>query len=323
MFPLLYGVYLALGLLALQPYQDLGFSPLGAACLLVLGSALSTFLLSLGQMHRALVIERSLLWRVFLASLVQFIGLAAFTAGLLSGAGFYYGVAALLYGTIAGTVWSRFMRSRPASGWSRLGVVLASLAICVATTMDVGQSAAALGHLPLLSPKDIVARSLCFAGALLWGVSHFAFDARSFPAPRAIWNFWQSIFAMGIVVALGIGLSSAKVPSYVMSQGFSANPILIAPFLLFGIVLGTLRTRLVQAWESRLSAGGVHVAWVWGVVAAACAGGMMVLPSAGLIPHQLSVVLFGLCVYLLRHDENALSDYRGPQRVPAAPSLSP
>jgi hypothetical protein len=316
-YPFLYGIYLALGLLALQPYQDPGFSPLGAAFLLILGGGLSTFLLSVGALPMAMRLEGKSIARIFSLTLVQAGGLCAFVTGMLSGAGFVFAISALLYGTIAGTVWSRFVRSRPGAGWARFGVALASLTVCLSAAIDWGRVLEADSMFPALAPQVIIVRSLCLAGALLWGVGHFGFDARSFPASRSVWNVWQSIFSVSTVLVLGLVARLAPVPFDLVSQGFAQDPILVTPFLLFGVVFGTLRSRLVHAWESRLSSRRVQFAWVLGAVSSASCGGLLLIPGERVIPELMALAIIGFCIFLMRHQSLGVSDYRGPQRVPA------
>lgn len=321
MYPLLYGVYLSLGLLALQPYQHSGFSSLGAACLLVLGSGLSVFLLSLEQLRDSPRLEWGALGRIAAAAAVQVIGLCSLSMGLLAGTGFYFAVMAIVYGTIAGLVWSRFLRSRPASRWSQLGVVVASVAVVMATLVDLGQTLAPRQSVPLLNPGDIMARALCLAGAVLWSVGHYAFDPRAFPAPRALWNLYQSVFSVGFVLVIGATQWALRLPADVMAGGFSQNPIVVVPFLLFGVVFGILRARLVHAWESRLSARSVQFWWVLGVVIVAVASALWLYRPAQALPEALVVAAMALCLFLVRHDDLGVSDYRGLQRVSMA-SLS-
>ncbi len=321
MFPLLYGVYLALGLLALQPYQDLGFSPAGAACLFILGAGLSNFLLSVGHFPSFPLsgrLARPFLGRIAAASGMQVIGLSLFCMGLLSGAGFVFAVAALAYGTMAATVWSRFLRSKPASMWCQLGIVLSSLGVLGLALVDWGLVVGARGSDWSLLPWGITsARAFSLAGSLLWAVGHCSFEARSFPAPRGVWSLWQSVFSVFWVILAGALLSFIPNGRMILAEGFSSNPLLVVPFLLFGVVFGTLRTRLVHAWESRLSARTVHFAWTSGLLLTSAAAVVLVIPGASLGPDLSALLLMGLCLYLIRHEELVISNYRGPQRVPS------
>ncbi len=314
-YPLLYGIYLILGLLALQPYQDIGLSPAGAICLFVLGAGLANFILAVGSYPGTLRVSWVVFRRVFVVSFLQVIGLGAFVAGLLTGSGFLFTVMALLYATVAGTVWARFVRSRSFSTSERMGVVTASLVATVFLFLDLSQSSPLMGGLHLLSPHTIVSRALALTGALLWGVGHFAYNPREVRVGRSAWNFWESVCSVAIVLALSVILNVVTKSTHTLAAGFEENVILIAPFLLFGVVFGALRSRLVHAWEPKLTGRKVQLAWVGGAAFTAVLCGVIFLRSSQVWSEAAGIAVIAFGIYLTRSDSMEISDYRGLKQV--------
>jgi hypothetical protein len=328
-YPLLYGIYLILGLLALQPYQDIGLSPAGAICLFVLGAGLANFILAVGSFPGTLRVSWFVFRRVFVVSFLQVLGLGAFVAGLLTGSGFLFTVMALLYATVAGTVWARFVRSRSFSSSERLGVIVASLAASLFLFLDFSHfthllhisnlahvsQGAGMGGIQLLSPHTIVSRALCLTGALLWGVGHFAYNPREVRVGRAAWSFWESVCSVAIVLALSVSLNLVTKSAHTLAAGFEENVLLIAPFILFGVVFGALRSRLVHAWEPKLTGRRVQLAWVGGAAGTAVLCGLIFLRSNEVWSETIGLAIIAFGIYLTRSDSMEISDYRGLRQV--------
>lgn len=314
-YPLLYGIYLILGLLALQPYQDMGLSPSGAICLFVLGAGLANFILAVGSFPGTLRVSWGVFRRVFVVSFLQVIGLGAFVAGLLTGSGFLFTVMALLYGTVAGTVWARFVRSRSFLPSERVGVVTASVVVSVFLVSDFSHLFAGHGGLRLLSPHTVVSRALCLTGALLWGVGHFAYNPREVRVGRSAWSFWESVCSVGIVLTLSLLLNIVTKSNHTVAAGFEDNFLLVVPFLVFGVVFGALRSRLVHAWEPKLTGRMVQLAWVGGAALTAILAGVVFLRSNGVWSEASGIALVAFGIYLTRADAMEVSDYRGLRQV--------
>ncbi len=320
-YPLLYGIYLILGLLALQPYQDIGLSPAGAICLFVLGGGLANFILAVGSFPGTLRVSWFVFKRVFVVSFLQVLGLGAFVAGLLTGSGFLFTVMALLYATVAGTVWARFVRSRSFSSSERLGVIVASLAASLFLFLDFShfthssQFSTGMVGIQLLQPHTIVSRALCLTGALLWGVGHFAYNPREVRVGRAAWSFWESVCSVAIVLALSVSLNFVTKSAHTLAAGFEENVLLIAPFLLFGVVFGALRSRLVHAWEPKLTCRKVQLAWVGGAACTAILCGLIFLRSNQVWSEAIGLAIIAFGIYLTRSDSMEISDYRGLRQV--------
>ena len=310
-FSVLFGFCLSLGLLVLQAFRDLGLSPLGALCLFVMASNLVTILLSLRALNVAVAISGKLAGRIALASAGKVMGLGAFLAGQLLGSDYFFALMAIFYGLIAGTVWFRFGRMRSFSFVNRMGVVLGSVTVILFLVFDTRD----LLRLGLPPPELWVARSLTLVGAIFLGIAQFVYSPSESGVARSVWNFWEGTF--GVVLVLFVaGLVRAAAPeNNFVAAGFVKQPLLILPFLLFGMVFGLLRERLFQAKDSRLPSGVVQYLWVSSASVGAIAAAGLVLPFS----HH-SVSLFGalgvvFALFLLRHDSTQLSDYTGIKQV--------
>lgn len=329
-FPALYGVYLSLCLLILQPLQTIGLSPLGALCLVIMGYGLVGFVssvVSLPSLTGVFYLPARILRSITGASLLHILGIGAFVTGTLAGSSFLFTVVSVLYGQIAGTVWYRFRSAQGFPLVSRIGIAAASLAVAFVYLFD--WAGLASGWVPS-GDRQWAVRALVLLGAMIWGVSQNSFVAREQPLSRGKWLFWESLISVSLVCFLGGLAQAVALGQNVVGAGFSAEPLLMFPFVLFGVVLGGLKHRLVHVWEPVMGSGLVSGFWVSALVITAtvslvalkigfdATGGSLPVDGLPTIQPAVAGELFamgvvGMVLVLIRNGQAPMTGYTGPR----------
>jgi hypothetical protein len=331
-FPILYGVYLSLCLLILQPLQSDGLSPLGGLCLVVMGYGgvgIVSALVSFPGWSGLFYLPRLTMKSVFGASLLHVLGIGAFITGIMAGSSFLFAVLSLLYGQVAGTVWYRFRTGQGFPVFVRLAIAFASVAVAVVYLFDW----AGLGSgFVLAGDRQWALRALVLLGAMIFGLSQTWFVPREQPVARSKWLFWESVLTV-LVVSLFAGFVQAVALGHdVVGAGFAAEPLLGVPFVLLGMVLGGLKHRLVHAWEPTVGSGLLTSLWVSALVTTAVLslvllqigvdaagwpmpGGGLPTIRAGVAGELFALLVVSLVVVLIRNAQAPVADYGGPRAL--------
>lgn len=337
-FPALYGVYVSLCLLILQPLQTIGLSPLGALCLVIMGYGLVGFIssaVSLPSLSGVLYLPARVLGPIAGSALLYVLGIGAFVTGTLAGSSFLFTVISIIYGQIVGTVWYRFRSAQGFPLVSRVGIAAASLAVALVYLFDwVGLSG---GWVPA-GDRQWAVRALVLLGAMIWGASQNSFVAREQSLSRGKWLFWESVISVSLVCFLAGLAQAVALSSHVVSAGFAAEPLLMFPFVLFGVVLGGLKHRLVHVWEPVMGSGLVSGLWVSALVITATVslvalkigwdvtGGRVFvdgLPTVrpAVAAELLAMGVVGMVLVLIRNARTPVTGYAGPQPLRAVAAV--